>query len=127
MADRSDATSAIRTSIFAFVVVAGDEDDDDDSDEDDEDDSDEDNSDEDDSDDDDDDDDDSDWDGAGSSSSGETDMIRSVEKRSANGAGRDRRRIIIYPVLFNLGQNNLDGRVGLGHGGWCSLECRILY
>jgi len=84
MADRSDVGSAIRTSIFVFVVIvvvaAGDEDDSDD-------------------------DDDSDWDGAGSSSR-ETDMIRSAEKRSANGAGRDRRRIIIlYPVSYNLGQN----------------------
>ena len=82
MADRSDATSAIRTSIFVFVVVAGDEDD---------------------SDSDEDDDSDSDWDGAGSSS-GETDMIRSAEKRSANGAGRDRRRII-SGMVYNLGQN----------------------
>ena len=73
MAGRSDATSAIRTSILASAIVAGDGDDDDDSD--------------------DDDDDDSDWDGAGSSS-GEADIIRSAEKRSANGAGRDRRRII---------------------------------
>jgi hypothetical protein len=102
MANRSDATSAIRTSIFAFVVVAGAEDDDDDSDEDDEDDSDEDNSDEDDSDDDDD---DSDWDGAGSSSSGETAINRSDEKRRANGAGRDRRRIILSGVSYNLGRN----------------------
>ncbi len=80
MAGRSDATSAIRTSILASAIVAGDGDDDDDSDDDDD-------------DDDDNDDDDDDWDGAGSSS-GEADMIRSAEKRSANGAGRDRRRII---------------------------------